>query len=493
MSEIKVTNKEHNVAELEFSASKEAFDAALDRQFKKNLAKMTVPGFRRGKAPRHVVEKLYGKGIFHEEAINDILPDAYEAAVKEAGLDIVGRPEFDVTAIDENGVAFKATCTLKPTAEVKAYTGLEATRTVRPVTDEEVDAELGRVQNRNSRMVEISDRAAQNGDTVSIDFDGTVDGVAFEGGHAEGYTLKLGSGTFIPGYEDQIVGHSVNDEFDVNVTFPENYSTKELAGKPAVFRVKLHEIKMTELPALDDEFAKDVSEFDTLAEYKADIKAKLEEKNAKEADNNVESQLIDALLANTEVEVPEVMIDAETENVIRDRDYDMRAQGLDLNTFLKYTNQTLDDMRTQVRPYAERQVKTRLALETVVKAEAITATEEDIEAEYKKFSDAYSMPVEDIKKSVASDMLTENIAMQKAVALSKEKANVTEKAYEAPEAATEEKKPAAKKRTTKKATAEKAEKTAEKTIEEGGEAERPAPKKRTSKKAAPKAEEDKAE
>ena len=422
MSEIKVTNKEHNVAELEFSASKEAFDAALDRQFKKNLAKMTVPGFRRGKAPRHVVEKLYGKGIFHEEAINDILPDAYEAAVKEAGLDIVGRPEFDVTAIDENGVAFKATC-----------------------------------------------------------------------------TLKLGSGTFIPGYEDQIVGHSVNDEFDVNVTFPENYSTKELAGKPAVFRVKLHEIKMTELPALDDEFAKDVSEFDTLAEYKADIKAKLEEKNAKEADNNVESQLIDALLANTEVEVPEVMIDAETENVIRDRDYDMRAQGLDLNTFLKYTNQTLDDMRAQVRPYAERQVKTRLALETVVKAEAITATEEDIEAEYKKFSDAYSMPVEDIKKSVAPDMLTENIAMQKAVALIKEKANVTEKAYEAPEAATEEKKPAAKKRTTKKATAdkvekaEKTEKTAEKATAEGGEAERPAPKKRTSKKAAPKAEEDKAE
>ncbi len=485
MSEVKVTEKEHNQVELEFSASKETFDSALDRQFKKNLAKMTVPGFRRGKAPRHVVEKLYGKGIFHEEAINDILPDAFEAAVKEAGLEIVGRPEFDITSIDENGVAFKAVCYRKPTAEVKDYKGLSANRTVRPVTDEEVDAEVSRVQNRNARMVEITDRAAQNGDTVTIDFDGSVDGVPFEGGKANGYTLKLGSGTFIPGYEEQIVGHSTGDTFDVNVTFPDDYGTKDLAGKAAVFKVVLHEIKITELPALDDEFAKDVSEFDTLAEYKADIRAKLEEKNAKAADNEVESQLIDALLANTEVEVPAPMIDTEVENVIRDRDYDMRAQGLDLNTFLKYTNQTLDDMRAQARPYAERQVKTRLALEKIVANESIEATEEDIEAEYTRFSQAYNMSAEDIKKTLTPDMLTDNIKLQKAVAFIKENAVITDKPYEEPKA--EEKPKTAKKKSTAKKTAQAADTD---TAAEDAEKPASAPKKRTAKAKTAKTEDD---
>lgn len=462
MSLKKVTNLETNKVELEFDASKETFDAAVDRAFKKNVSKVNVPGFRKGKAPRSIIEKMYGKGVFYEDALNDIIPDAYSAALKEAGLEPVSRPEFDVDAIDEEGVKFKAVFYVKPEAEVKEYKGLKADRTVRPVSESDVEGELNRVRERNARTIDINDRPAQNGDTVVIDYDGYVDGVAFEGGKAEKYSLKLGSGTFIPGYEDQVVGHSIGDAFDVNVTFPTPYSSEELAGKAAVFKVVLHEIKATELPALDDEFAKDVSEFDTLDEYKADIKAKMEESNAKSADMAVEEQLINALLENTAVEIPAPMIESEVENVIRDRDYSMRSQGLSLDMFLKYTGQTLDDMRKQAEPVAERQVKTRLALEKIAQIEGLKAEEEDFEAEYKKFSDAYNMPVEDIKKQLSTDLLENDIRLNKAVKLIRDAAAITEKAYEEPKAEGAEKPAKAKKARTTKPKAEESEETAEK-------------------------------
>lgn len=439
MSLKKVTNLETNKVEMEFDASKETFDAAVDRAFKKNASKVNVPGFRKGKAPRAIIEKMYGKGVFYEDALNDIIPDAYSAALKEADLEPVSRPEFDVDAIDEEGVKFKAVFYVKPVAEVKEYKGLPADRTVRPVTDSDIEGELNRVRERNARTLDVTDRPAQNGDTVVIDYEGSVDGVPFEGGKAEKYSLKLGSGTFIPGYEEQVIGHSIGESFDVNVTFPTPYSSEELAGKAAVFKVTLHEIKATELPALDDEFAKDVSEFDTLDEYKASIKAKMEESNAKSADMAVEEQLINVLLENTTVEIPAPMIASEVENVIRDRDYSMRSQGLSLDMFLKYTGQTLDDMRKQAEPVAERQVKTRLALEKIAEIESLKVEEADLEAEYTKLSEAYNMSVEDIKKQLSADLLENDIRLNKAVKLIRESAVITEKAYEEPKAENTEK------------------------------------------------------
>ena len=482
MSLNKVTNLEKNKVEMEFDASKETFDTAVDAVFKKNASKISVPGFRKGKAPRHLIEKMYGKGVFYEDAINDIIPDAFSSAVKEASLEPVSRPEFDVLSIDENGVKFKASFYVKPEADVKAYKELKADRIVRPVTDSDIDAELNRVRERNARSIEVTDRAAEMGDTVVIDYDGSVDGVAFDGGKAEKYSLKLGSNTFIPGYEEQIVGHKTGDAFDVNVTFPENYHSADLSGKAAVFKVVLHTIETVELPTADDEFAKDVSEFDTVAEYKADIKAKMEESDAKAADSAVEEQLINQLIENTEVEIPEAMIESEVENIIRDRDYSMRSQGLSLDMFLKYTGQTLDDMRAQAKPLAERQVKTRLALEKIVALEGLTAEEADVQAEYEKFSRDYNMSVEDIKKSVSSDMLENDIKLNKAVKLIKDSAVITDKPYEEPKAEeTKEEKPkAAKAKTTK--TAKTTKKAADKEEKEESEAAEKPKKPRASKK-----------
>ena len=420
--------KEKNCYTVEFSIEKETFDAAVNAAYKKNVAKMNVPGFRKGKAPKAIIEKMYGKGVFYEEAINACIPDAFEAALKESKLDMVGQPEFDVKTIDENGVVMTAKLYVKPTVKIDGYKGLEIAKTVKAVTDEDVDAEIERTRERNARTIEVTDRAAANGDTVTIDFDGYVDEKQFDGGKAEGHDLKLGSGQFIPGFEDQIIGKAIGDAFDVNVDFPAEYHAKELAGKPAVFKVKLHAIKTTELPALDDEFAKDVSEFDTFAEYKADIKAKIQERNDKAAENEAEEKMIDALIEKLEADIPEPMFVAETENFVRDYDSRLRMQGLDLSTYFKYTGMNLDQLRAQMRPQAEKQVRVRLALEKIASAEKLTVTKKEIEAEYKRISDTYNVPLDDVKNMVKSEDIGADLKVKKAVDFVKENAVFTETA-----------------------------------------------------------------
>lgn len=431
---LKSMNKpKDNQVELEIAIDKESFDKAVEAAYRKNVAKMNIPGFRRGKAPRSVVEKMYGKGVFYDDAINALLPAAYDEAVKESGETPVGQADFDVVSLDD-GVVIKAVFPVKPTVTLKEYKGLKATRTVAPTTDEEVSAQIEQVRARNSRTIDITDRPAQNGDIAVIDYEGSVDGVPFEGGKGEKYNLTLGSGQFIPGFEEQIVGHNPGDSFDVNVTFPTEYHAAELAGKAAVFKTTLHEIKFNELPALDDDFAKDVSEFDTFAEYEADVKAKITERHGKEADAQVEEQLVDLLIENLEADIPEAMFVTETENQLRDYDNRLRMQGLDLNTYLKYTGMDLDAMREQFRPRAEKQVKTRLALEKIAALENLTVTDEEIEAELQKIADAYHVDLADVKAQITPDMISEDIKVGKAIDFVKENAAVTKKATRKPRA-----------------------------------------------------------
>lgn len=432
MSLKNVNKPETNVVEIEFTSDKAAFDAACDKAYKKNVGSISVPGFRKGKAPKHIIEKMYGKGVFYDEALNEIVNPAFADAIKDQDFKMVSQPEFDVVSIDDDGVTFKAKFYVKPEVEITDYIGIPVTKTVREASDEDADNEISDTQKRNSRQVEVTDRAAQDGDIVVIDFDGYVDDKPFEGGKAEKYNLTLGSGQFIPGFEEQIVGKNIGDEFDVNVTFPAEYHAAELAGKPAVFKIKLHEIKFNELPALDDEFAKDVSEFDTFAEYKADVKAKIQDRYNKQADGEVEEQLIGALIEKLKAEIPEPMYVAETENFVRDFDGRLRMQGLDLKTYFKYTGLDLDALRKQMRPQAERQVKTRLALEKIVELEGIKPTDDEIAAEYDRIAKAYNMELDKVKEMVDEAAIAEDVAVKKAVDLVKEKAVVTEKAYEEP-------------------------------------------------------------
>ena len=418
---------EKNRYELQFSVDKATFDAAVSAVYRKQVKNISVPGFRKGKAPRSIIEKMYGTGVFYEDAINDLIPDAYTEALKEAAIDTVGQPEFDVVSIDENGLVLSAKVYVKPEVEIKDYAGIEVEKEVVAVSDEDVDREIETIRERNSREIDVTDRAAEMGDTTVIDFEGFCDGVAFEGGKGTDYALKLGSGSFIPGFEEQIVGKSIDEEFDVNVTFPEEYHAADLAGKPAVFKVKIHAITKVELPELDDDFAKDVSEFDTFAEYKADIKAKIEKRHEAAADNAVEDKLVEALIEKLEADIPEPMFVAETENFVRDYDTRLRSQGLDLNTYFKYTGMNLDALREQMRPQAERQVKARLALEKIAALENLEATEEDVNGEYEKIAAAYGIELEQVKASIDSEAIAADMKVQKAMEFVKEKAVITVK------------------------------------------------------------------
>ena len=418
---------EKNRHELQFSVDKATFDAAVNAVYRKQVKSISVPGFRKGKAPRSIIEKMYGSGVFYEDAINDLIPAAYESAAKESGLEIVGQPEFDVVSIDENGLLLSAKVYVKPEVEIKDYIGIEVEKDVAPVTDEEVDKEIETIRERNSREIDVTDRAAEMGDTTVIDFEGFCDGVAFEGGKGTDYALKLGSGSFIPGFEEQIVGKSIDEEFDVNVTFPTEYHAADLAGKDATFKVKIHAITRVELPALDDDFAKDVSEFDTFAEYKADMKAKIEKRHETVAENAVEDKLVEALIEKLEAEIPEAMYVAETENYVRDYDTRLRSQGLDLKTYFKYTGMNLDSLREQMRPQAERQVKARLALEKIAALENVEATEDDINEEYTKIAEAYGIEVEQVKESIDASAIAEDMKVKKALDLVKEKAVIKAK------------------------------------------------------------------
>jgi len=419
--------EEKNMVEIEFTVSRGIFDAAVMKAYRKNVAKMNVPGFRKGKAPKNIIEKMYGKGVFYDDALNDVIPDAYEAALKESGADAVSRPEFDVVSIDEGeDVVLKAKFYIKPDVALADYKGLVGERVITQITDEDVDRDIQRVRERNSRLIDITDRPAQDGDTVVIDYKGFADGDQFEGGTAEDHNLKLGSGQFIPGFEDQIIGKNAGEEFDVNVTFPEEYQSEELKGKAAVFQVNLKEIKFSELPELDDEFAKDVSEFDTFAEYKADVRAKIEERNSKASDATLDETLIDSLIAGMEADVPSPMVDNEAENLLRDYDNRLRMQGLDLSTYFQYTGMNLETMREQFRPQAERQVKAQLALEKVAELENIIVEESDIEEEFENISKAYNMEIDKVKESVTADMLQGDLKIRKAMKFVRENAVVTD-------------------------------------------------------------------
>jgi trigger factor len=408
---------------MEFSVSKEAYEKAENEAYKKNVKSMNIPGFRKGKAPKSVIEKFYGKGVFFEDAINACIPDAFEEAVKEAELQVVGMPKFDLVSSDGD-IILKAEGFVKPEVTIEGYKGIEAEKKVEEVTDEAVLAELNRVRERNARTVEITDRAAQNGDICNIDYEGSVDGVPFDGGKADGHDLKLGSGSFIPGFEDQIVGKNIGEEFDVNVTFPEDYHAKELAGKAAIFKTKLNAIKFEELPEADDEFAKDVSEFDTLDEYKADIKAKMVKRNEDKAEGEFETALAEALMEKLVAEIPEPMFEAETENYVRDYDSRLRQSGLDLNTYFKYTGLTMDALREQMRPQAEKQVKVRLALEKIASLENLSVSDEEIEAEYTRISEAYKVPADQVKGMIAAEDIKADLLVAAAMKVVKENAKV---------------------------------------------------------------------
>ncbi|MBE6543397.1 MAG: trigger factor [Ruminococcaceae bacterium] len=426
MTLISVTKKEGSIAEIKFSIPGTEFQAEVTKVFRKKSADITIPGFRKGKAPRNMIEKMYGKGFFYEDAINNLLPTEYPLAVEASGVEVVDSPEIDIEEITDEQVVIIANVAIKPEVTVDEYKGIEVTRKVEEVKPEEVEAELERVRQRNSRTTEITDRAAENGDITTIDYSGSVDGVKFEGGTAENQSLELGSGSFIPGFEEQVVGHSIGESFDITVKFPEEYHAAELAGKEAVFAIKLHGIKKVELPELDDEFARDVSEFDTLDEYKADIEAKI--KNSKEAaaDKEVEGQLIDALIERLHAEIPESMFVTETENFVRDYDSRLRMNGLDMKTYFQYTGMTLDGLREQLRPQAERQVKTRLALEKIAELENVVVTEEEIEEEFKKLAEAYNLEVEKVKELVDTKDISRDLSVNKAVAIIKAEAKISE-------------------------------------------------------------------
>ncbi len=434
--------KNEKISENEYvltvSVTGEQFEKAVDNAFKKNAGKIQIPGWRKGKAPRKIIEMHYGKGVFLEDAINDIFPSVYAEAVKESGLEPVNKPDAEITKVDDNGFEFNAKITVKPSVKISEYKGIKAKKEVKTVTAKEVNAEIESMRERNARMITVDDRATKNGDTVTFDFDGSVNGERFEGGKAEKYTLVLGSGQFIPGFEEQMENHNIGDEFDVNVTFPKEYHAEELAGKDAVFAVKIHEIKVKELPLLDDEFAKDVSEFDTLDELKKDAKKKLQERNKAAAENAFENEVIEKLVENTEVDIPRCMIDARIDDMLGEFDYRLSAQGLSLKNYMEYTGLNEEALRKNYEEQATSQVKLHLALEEVAALEGFVVTDEDVEAEMKKMAETYSVELEKVKELINPLDVKKDILSNKAL-------DVVKKA-----AVVEEKKPAAKKTAAKK-------------------------------------------
>lgn len=421
---LKATNNvETNKYELEIEISAEDFEAAIEKAYLKARKNIAMPGFRKGKAPRKLIEKEYGEQVFFEDAVNLLYAPVVNGAVEESGLELVTRPEVEVTEISkENGVKLKATCITKPEVEVKDYKGIEVEKVVNPVTDEDINKQLDSLREKNVTVETVDDRAAENGDDVVIDFEGFKDDVAFEGGKAEDFTLSLGSGQFIPGFEDQIVGHNAGEDFDINVTFPEEYQVKELAGAPAVFKIKLKSISKKVMPELDDDMVKDSTEFDTVDEYKADVKKKLEEANEKHADSEVEAKIFDKVIENMTAEIPQVMFDNRVNEMISELEQRLAPQGISLDLYMQYTGQTIDTVKKAYAEQAEKQVKLRLALEKIAKLENIEVTEDELKAEFDKLAEAYKLDVDQIKQFIHDDDLKKDIAVGKAVDLIKDAA-----------------------------------------------------------------------
>lgn len=421
---LKATNNvETNKYELEIEISAEDFEVAIEKAYLKARKNIAMPGFRKGKAPRKLIEKEYGEQVFFEDAVNLLYAPVVNGAVEESGLELVTRPEVEVTEISkENGVKLKATCITKPEVEVKDYKGIEVEKVVNPVTDEDINKQLDALREKNVTVETVDDRAAENGDDVVIDFEGFKDDVAFEGGKAEDFTLSLGSGQFIPGFEDQIVGHNAGEDFDINVTFPDEYQVKELAGAPAVFKIKLKSISKKVMPELDDDMVKDSTEFDTVDEYKADVKKKLEEANEKHADSEVEAKIFDKVIENMTAEIPQVMFDNRVNEMIGELEQRLAPQGISLDLYMQYTGQTIDTVKKAYAEQAEKQVKLRLALEKIAKLENIEVTEDELKAEFDKLAEAYKLDVDQIKQFIHDDDLKKDIAVGKAVDLIKDAA-----------------------------------------------------------------------
>lgn len=421
---LKATNNvETNKYELEIEISAEDFEAAIEKAYLKARKNIAMSGFRKGKAPRKLIEKEYGEQVFFEDAVNLLYAPVVNGAVEESGLELVTRPEVEVTEISkENGVKLKATCITKPEVEVKDYKGIEVEKVVNPVTDEDINKQLDALREKNVTVETVDDRAAENGDDVVIDFEGFKDDVAFEGGKAENFTLSLGSGQFIPGFEDQIVGHNAGEDFDINVTFPDEYQVKELAGAPAVFKIKLKSISKKVMPELDDDMVKDSTEFDTVDEYKADVKKKLEEANEKHADSEVEAKIFDKVIENMTAEIPQVMFDNRVNEMISELEQRLAPQGISLDLYMQYTGQTIDTVKKAYAEQAEKQVKLRLALEKIAKLENIEVTEDELKAEFDKLAEAYKLDVDQIKQFIHDDDLKKDIAVGKAVDLIKDAA-----------------------------------------------------------------------
>ena len=408
-----VEKQEKSIVELVIEVSGEEFEAAIEKVYKKQRSKISVPGFRKGKAPRKIIEGMYGSGVFYEDAINEIYPEAYSQAVEQEKLDVVAWPQVEIQEVGKDGFTFKAKVTVRPEVKLGEYKGLTAEREEVTVTDEDLDNELKPYINRATRAVTV-EREAKLGDTVVIDFEGFKDDVAFEGGKAEGFSLELGSGTFIPGFEDQLVGTKASDEKDLNVTFPEDYQAEELAGAPVVFKVKVHEVKEKQLPTVDDEFAKDVSEFETLADLKKDLGDKLKARREDAAQHAFENALIEQVVENMEVEIPEAMVDAEAEKLVNNYAQRVTSQGIPFDQYLAMMGMTMEQMKEQAKESALKQVQSDLALGAIVDAEKIEVTDEEVEAEIKRLAEQYNMTEEQLKKVLIVEDLKRDLCRQKA-------------------------------------------------------------------------------
>lgn len=426
--EIISNNKtETNTTEAVIRVDAAAFEAAIQAVYLKRRKNISIPGFRKGKATRKMIETQYGENVFYEEAVNGMYQQTVADAAEELKLEVVDVPDVEVTDVSkENGVTFKVQYTVKPEVNISDYKGLKLEKKVKTVTDGDVDKEIDRVRNNNARIIDVTDRAAVSGDTVIFDYEGSIDGVPFDGGKAEQFSLEIGSGRFIPGFEDQLIGKNAGEEFDVNVSFPEDYHAKELAGKPAVFKCKLHEIKAKELAALDDEFVKDVSEFDTLDEYKADLKKKLTDAASERADSMLDDSMAEKLSEMMEAEVPPVMYEHRIADMLREWEYRNRYTGITLQDYLRYTGLSAEQFRESFRKPAEVQVKLRLALEKIAALEGIEATEEELEQHYKELSEQHKMDIDRVKAAVPAESLMTDLKIQKAFDFVKENAEITE-------------------------------------------------------------------
>ena len=493
MKLIKNEQTEKNTVKLTIEVDKEAFEKALEKSYKKNVKQIALPGFRKGKAPRKLIEKYYGEAVFYEDAVNFVCPDAYEFAVKEAGISPVDRPEIDIEEIG-NGkdLVLTAVVTVKPEVELGEYKGVKAEKVVYETKDEDIQTRINADAEKNARMITIEDRAVENGDITVIDFEGFVDGVAFEGGKGTDHTLEIGSGQFIPGFEDQLVGAKLNEETEINVKFPEEYHAEELKGKDATFKVTVKEIKVKELPALDDDFAKDVSEFDTFEEYKANIKADLDKANEARTKGEFENNVVEVVTENATVDIPQCMIDNRIEDMVKDFGYRLSSQGMSLEQYMQFTGATMDTFKEQFKDQAAAQVKSNLVLEKIAQVEALEVSDEDLEEELKKMAEMYGMELDKVKTLIGEneqEVMKDDLKIRKAVefvaANAKEGKSAAKKApakKTAEKAEDGEKKAPAKKAPAKKTTAKKAE-----------DSEKKAPAKKTTAKKTTAKKEDKAE